>query len=270
MEWIEHPRPGLGSGGRVQVVSYLGHAADGRYDSPHHARREPQAFRVDTPGGSAPLRTHFHTVDQFQFVAWGTGRIGGHAVAAGSVHYADAFTPYGPLRSGDRGYSYLTLRGSTDMGISYMPESRGELREALARVGGRPGGRAAQARRSLTLDLRAAEVLAGGWTRLVDEPDGLMVAVADCEAGRALGAPPVGATGGYFVVVDGTVADGAAPAGAGAVRWSPPGSAPSVTSAGDGARVALLRFPQALITPAAEPPAGARADRLARTARAGR
>jgi hypothetical protein len=248
MEWIEHPAPGLGAGGRVAVVGYLGHAADGRYDNPHHARREPQAFRVDTPPGSDPLRTHFHTVDQFQFVGWGAGRIGGHDVASGCVHYADRFTPYGPLTSGPGGYAYLTLRGTTDMGISYMPEGRAELREALA-----GGERDPRSRRSLTLDLHAADASAvppGTWARVVDDPDGLVVAVTDCPPGRAVGAPPAGAAGAYLVVVAGTVDGGdgggggrGAPVTAGAVRWCPPGSAPSLVAAGDGARVALLRFP---------------------------
>jgi hypothetical protein len=244
MEWIEHPAPGLGAGGRVGVVGYVGHAADGRYDSPHHARREPQAFRVDTPPGNDPLRTHFHTVDQFQFVGWGSGRIGGHDVAAGSVHYADGFTPYGPLTSGDGGYAYITLRGTTDMGISYMPDARDELREALA-----GGPRDPRSRRSLTLDLRGADtsgVPPGSWARLVDDADGLVVAVADCPPGRAVGAPPAGTAGAYLVVVDGTVDGGTGtPVAAGAVRWFPPGAAPSLVAAGDGARVGLLRFPDA-------------------------
>ena len=110
MEWIEHADPALEAGEQVRLVAYLGRAADGRYDSPHHGRPEPQAYRVDTPAGCPPLRTHFHTVDQFQYIAFGAGRIGAHDVAAGCVHYADGFTPYGPLRAGTEGYCYLTLR----------------------------------------------------------------------------------------------------------------------------------------------------------------
>jgi hypothetical protein len=241
MEWVEHSQPALRNGEAVRLVAYVGHAADGRYDSPYHALSEPQAYRVDTPAGSAPLRTHFHTVDQFQYVAWGTGRIGGHDVAAGWVHYADGFTPYGPLRAGTGGYSYLTLRATTDMGISYMPDSRDDLREAL----GRPTRRAATARRSFTLDLRDGRASSPtGWNRLLDDPDGLLVAVADAPAVRSLDVPAVGAgSGAYLVVVNGGVDDGGRRRGPGSLRWCAPGSAPTAVSAGpQGARVALLAF----------------------------
>jgi hypothetical protein len=249
VDWIEHPEPALGAGEGVRLVAYVGQAADGRYDNPHHGRAEPQAYRVDTPPGQPPLRTHFHTVDQFQYVGWGAGRIGAHPVAAGCVHYADRFTPYGPLRAGEGGYSYLTLRGTTDMGISYMPESRDELADALGRLDGRDP----KARRSLTLDLRSEEsgsVLgsrSGGWTRLVDDADGLVVAAAECAAGREVQVPEVGSAGAWLVVVDGAVAatpaSGGGLVGAGAVRWRGPGSSPALVAGDGGARVALLAFP---------------------------
>jgi hypothetical protein len=252
VNWIEHPQPAVGDHEGVRLVAYVGHAADGRYDSPHHAVAEPQAYRVDTPAGSPPLRTHFHTVDQFQYIAWGAGKIGRHDVAAGSVHYADGFTPYGPLRAGSGGYSYLTLRPTTDMGISYMPESRGELREALERrdEGGSAGnsggaGGSAKDRRSFTLDLRAdAASSSAGWERLIDDPDGLVVAVANCPAGGVTAVPIVGGRGAYLVVVNGEVVDGmgAAVGGPGALCWCPAGSTPSVSAGPEGARVALLAF----------------------------
>ncbi|HZA77456.1 MAG TPA: hypothetical protein VE623_13825 [Acidimicrobiales bacterium] len=243
MDWIEHQEPALTDGGSVRLVAYVGQAADGRYDNPHHGLSEPQAYRVDTPPGQPPLRTHFHTVDQFQYVGWGAGRIGSHPVAAGCLHYADRFTPYGPLRAGDGGYSYLTLRGTTDMGISYMPESRHELADRLGRLGRDPNGR-----RSLTLDLRSVVAAPGpgGWTRLVDDADGLVIAVADCAAGQDVQAPEIGSAGAWLVVVDGAAVgagDAGVPVGPGAVRWCDPGSSPTVVAGEIGARVALLAFP---------------------------
>jgi hypothetical protein len=256
MQWIEHQPPALGDSASVGVVAYLGHAADGRYDSPHHGLAEPQAYRVDTPTGSPPLRTHFHTVDQFQYIGWGAGRIGGHNVAAGCVHYADGFTPYGPLRAADGGYSYLTLRATTDMGISYMPDSQPELRQALERRA-EPGDR-----RSFTLDLRGEggrATASSGWTRLVDDPDGLVVAIADTPAHETLAVPPVRGGGAYLVVVAGGVDDDDGPRGAGSVRWCPAGASPAVSAGPAGARVALLAFADGGVADGA-PAAGALVD----------
>ena len=71
------------------------------------------------------LRPHYHEVDQFQIVVAGTGKLGGHVAAAGTVHYSDAYTPYGPITTTEReGLSHFTLRLHPAIGINFMPESR--------------------------------------------------------------------------------------------------------------------------------------------------
>ncbi|NPC96686.1 hypothetical protein [Nocardioides sp. zg-DK7169] len=97
-----------------------------------HTAKEPgeQAYLVEQ---LAPeLRAHFHEVDQFQVVLAGGGSIGREDAAPGVVHYTDAYTSYGPIRSEPGvGISYLTLRRDPTTGINYMPEER-EKRRRLA------------------------------------------------------------------------------------------------------------------------------------------
>jgi len=100
---------------------------------------QPMAFLVEQSPNSQG-RPHFHRVDQWQVFVRGSGTLGRHAVTAVSLHYAGAFTTYGPIVAGDEGVSYFTLRNAYDYGAQYMPDSREELllhrqtgrREALA------------------------------------------------------------------------------------------------------------------------------------------
>jgi len=82
----------------------------------------PQAFLiVSSPHQSGSA--HFHFVDQFQVAVAGSGRVGKHEIRQGSVHYANAYTPYGPIVAGADGLSYLTLRNRIDYGGGSMPKS---------------------------------------------------------------------------------------------------------------------------------------------------
>jgi len=69
----------------------------------------PQAFLVEQDPHSEG-KPHFHDVDQFQIFARGDGKMGKHPVHPFSVHYADAFTPYGPISAGNEGLGYFTIR----------------------------------------------------------------------------------------------------------------------------------------------------------------
>ncbi|HYF20387.1 MAG TPA: rubredoxin [Ramlibacter sp.] len=91
----------------------------------------PMAFLAEGDPGQG-LRTHFHQVDQFQLVYAGSGTLGQHRLAPGGIHFARAYTPYGPLRNGEQdGLAYMTLRAHRDPGARYLPEQRAQL-EAVA------------------------------------------------------------------------------------------------------------------------------------------
>lgn len=86
----------------------------------------PQCFRVEnTP--HRKLDTHFHETDQFQVITAGSGTLGRHALAPFSVHFARAYTPYGPIVAGADGLAWLSIRARHDDGAQYMPESRDVL-----------------------------------------------------------------------------------------------------------------------------------------------
>lgn len=90
-------------------------------DDPHLA---PNVFLVEQPPtGELPI--HFHTQNQFQVFVEGGGQVGTMQVQAVMVHYAGAYTAYGPLRSPPDGWmKYFTLRPAYDSGAKVLPERR--------------------------------------------------------------------------------------------------------------------------------------------------
>ena len=83
-------------------------------------------FLVDLPPESV-LDVHFHRENQFQLFVKGEGSIGRHRIRPITVHYAGAFTGYGPLVAGPEGVSYFTIRPVYDSGAFYLPHARGNM-----------------------------------------------------------------------------------------------------------------------------------------------
>lgn len=94
--------------------------------------RDPQAYLLEHEAGNV-IEPHFHTVDQFQVFVAGAGRLGRHEVTALTVHYTDAFSPYGPIVAGTAGVAFLTLRPRRDAGAHYMPGSRDKMERRAGR-----------------------------------------------------------------------------------------------------------------------------------------
>lgn len=86
----------------------------------------PTAFLVDLPPDSV-LGTHFHRENQYQLFIRGEGSIGRHPIRPLTVHYAGAYTGYGPLVAGPAGVTYFTIRPVFDTGASYLPQARESL-----------------------------------------------------------------------------------------------------------------------------------------------
>ena len=93
----------------------------------------PQAFLIEsTPGRLLP--THFHEVDQFQVVVKGVGTLAKHKLAARGVHFARGFTPYGPIRNGEEGIGFMTLRARRDpRDAQFLTDRRWRLDEVPER-----------------------------------------------------------------------------------------------------------------------------------------
>lgn len=79
------------------------------------------------------LAAHFHLQNQFQLFVEGTGKIGGHEIAPITVHYAGAFTGYGPLVAGPEGLKYFTLRPVFEQGGLPVKGAGGKMRKGPKR-----------------------------------------------------------------------------------------------------------------------------------------
>lgn len=75
----------------------------------------PTVFLVEQPANST-LKTHFHRQNEFQVVVDGSGTLGPHSLRPYTVHYAGAYSGYGPIVAGPDGLSYFTIRATFDVG----------------------------------------------------------------------------------------------------------------------------------------------------------
>ena len=99
----------------------------------------PTVFLAEQPPDCA-LLPHFHRQNQFQLFVDGAGSIGKEPLRPVTVHYAGAYTGYGPILSGPEGLKYFTIRSSFDTGLIWADEARekmvrGPKRHAQASVG---------------------------------------------------------------------------------------------------------------------------------------
>jgi hypothetical protein len=247
--WIRDQGPDPVPADVLDRIMYLGVPStgpDGAYLPP--PEDGPQAYLAVQGTQVDEIPTHFHSVEQFQYVVTGSGVIGGRPVEAGVVHYADRFTPYGPLRAGRLGMTYATLRPCHDTGVFVMPAGQDRL-AALLQASPAPAGD----RRQHTVDLREPVETTGGagpseWIDLRQSADGFRIAVTEVPPDAA--APPltVGGSGAYFLVVSGAIDDRGEPYAAGSITWRAAGDGVASRADGRGARLALLQFP---LTPAA-------------------
>jgi hypothetical protein len=193
----------------------------------------PMAFLVEQDPGEV-ANAHFHEADEFQVVVAGEGTLGTHSVRPVTVHYAGAYTAYGPIRASAAGLTYFTLRNGFDPGARYM--MRQESREALRAVASR------QHREAVAGPLGAggSEVLLG------PEPDGMAawhyrVAPGECLSGPASDA----GRGQHWLVVDGSVRRDGVALGPLSCAFVYPGEAPFTATAGPaGASLLAMQFPR--------------------------
>jgi hypothetical protein len=188
---------------------------------------EPQAFLVEMPEPGSVIPPHFHREDEFQVVVAGNGSLGKHALEGVAVHFADAYTPYGPIRIGSEGLTFFTLRARADPGAEYMPGSRAQMTR--------------KARRSVAADVPARGESAALWAT---HDDGLGAWIVRARPGEAVASPP-GDGGRYYLIVEGSVTHDttALP------RWSciwKAGDAthPALTAGPDGVDIVVVQFPQ--------------------------
>ena len=108
-------------------------------ESGEDALSSPTVFLAEQPP-NCELAPHFHRQNQFQLFVEGEGSIGQERIGPVTVHYAGAYTGYGPILSGDAWLKYFTIRSVFDTGITPTTEwrekmIRGPKRHAKAAAG---------------------------------------------------------------------------------------------------------------------------------------
>jgi rubredoxin len=158
----------------------------------------PTAFLAKYEPGDRSC-AHFHAVDQFQILVQGKGQFGRHAVAPYHVHFARAYTPYGPLHSDQQaGWTFMTLRTRYDPGAQRLPGALLKLKQAADR-------------KPWQVTTSAAFPAAGSGVSLHDIPEirddqGLFAKALTMAPGARSTAPaPSGGDGQYVVVVKGSL-----------------------------------------------------------------
>jgi hypothetical protein len=184
----------------------------------------PQVQALMQPNGDV-IASHFHDVPQFQVIVGGSGIIGRHPMSRGMVRYVDRHRVYGPVRPGEGGLVYLTLRREHDPGPHYMPESRDLLAER------RPVDP-----RGLSFDMAALDTC-WRYANYGDE-DGLLVSARNFGRREAVSVEMNGG-GGFVVVIGGALED----APAVCALWLEAGDALLGTGGSSGGRLLRLQFP---------------------------
>ena len=154
----------------------------------------PTAFLVEQPPNTT-LVPHFHRQNQFQLFVAGGGTIGRNPLGPVTVHYAGAYTGYGPLVSGPQGITYFTIRPVCESGFVPVADAgekllRGPRRHATAGPIAVPDAATLAA-----LTAVRQQVL------IAPEPDGLAAIVTELPPGGAVRSQAIPAAQGQFVFV---------------------------------------------------------------------
>jgi hypothetical protein len=199
-------------------------------------REGPQGFLVDLPEPGYTIKPHFHRAHQFIVVVAGGGRLGKHHLEPITVHYTDAFTPYGPTVGGPNGLAFFNLRSQADVGAYYMPGSHDKQERRAGRSivvkvpipSGRPQG-----------DVEIRNLIDNG----VDEDVRGIEIILGPETTAAVGHRSAG-SGTYGLVLGGTLRWNGELAHRHSMMFAPSGDAlDQIASGPDGLHMLLLQTP---------------------------
>ncbi|MDX6506831.1 MAG: hypothetical protein QOG06_1475 [Gaiellaceae bacterium] len=197
----------------------------------------PDAFLVEyRPAPGCDIRPHFHRVPQFQVVVGGDGRLGKRPVPPVSFHFADAYTPYGPIVPADeeRGIDFFTLRPKSRPGLWWMPGSKSEMK-------GRAG-------RNIAVPVPEQPPLESGSqceTLIERHEDGLAAFRLRLAPGEETTGPATdGSDGQFYLVVGGSLRGEEVEAPRNSLLYVEPDDPAATVTAGDeGADVLVLQYP---------------------------
>ena len=207
----------------------------------------PQAFMV-TMGSGGSVPAHFHRIDQYQLLLGGGGaRYKGTELPARTltVHYADAFSTYGPIEAGaEAPMEFYTLRACTDMFIAYMPAERDKL-PATGR------------HRNIHLTIQTGHGEAAGQPArqqlIAETHDGLAAWRATLDPAQPVQSGTPAGSGQYCYVISGSFLAEGKELGPRSLAWLPAGSPADGAAAGpDGCDALFLQFPRDTVRPPEE------------------
>jgi hypothetical protein len=194
----------------------------------------PLAFLVNGPPAFV-IPPHFHEIDQYQIFVGGSATLGKHKVLPGSVHYADAYTPYGPITATEDGFNYLTLRPRSIIGYHEMPEG-GPLLKPVNAARGRRG-------RMMVADIEPGQPRETASEALFEELDGIAAYRLSAAPDARLPRPDIDHGGAYYVVLEGEITAGGETYPPCSCIWVGQHETPPDMLAGaDGASVAFMSF----------------------------
>lgn len=197
----------------------------------------PHGYLVRTPKNDA-IKAHFHRVDQFQLFYGASGaRYKATALEPGQlmVHYADAYSTYGPIHIGDNDMDYFTLRARLDRFTAYMPAGRDELVHTSRH-------------RNIYKNLDAEFDPDRPGTETIIEPDHDRLAAYRIRAGRGRAVSPpssAGSCGQYYCILNGAAQHNGQTLGPRSLAWIGPDHAPlQLTADADvGLDMLVFQFP---------------------------
>jgi hypothetical protein len=199
----------------------------------------PTAYLVEQPPNYT-VGAHFHRQNEYQVIVHGSGMLGRHPLRPVTVHYAGAYTGYGPVVSGADGLHYFTLRPAFDPGPVYVGDHRGQMiRGPKRQLHGEsfPPCSAHDLRTLSSIEER--EIFA------LDDCFGVAKAIRLPPAATARGSDPAGSVGQFWMVIAGSMIHGGTVLG----QWetlflSADEPALSATAGPGGLEVLLLQVPR--------------------------
>jgi len=197
----------------------------------------PEAFLVEfRPNPGHYIKPHFHRVAQFQVIVGGEGRLGKKRLRPGTFHFADAWTPYGPIVASDesRGIDFYTLRAFSRPGIWHMPGSKDKMQQ-------RAGRNIAIEPHELPRPVTGVEQQ----TLIEPHPDGLAALLLQLAPNQQTTGPsPNGSAGQYYLVTEGSLHhDGTVLPSGSLIFVSAEDDPATVTAGANGADVFVLQCP---------------------------
>jgi rubredoxin len=145
---------------------------------------------------------HYHAVDEFQIIVEGKGKFGRHDVSPYHVHFARAYTPYGPLLPGqETGWAFMTLRAHYDPGAQHLPATQEKLKQI-------PDRRPWQITKQITFPAQGPGISLQEVPGIKDDQGLFACSLTMAPNTRTVAPDPSGGDGQFVVVVKGSLVHG--------------------------------------------------------------